>query len=285
MPGPTLVLSDTHLTGERDHPRCVDALRPLWRDHEVSQLVINGDLAEVQEPDCRKQSIAEVERLRDLCSDDGVKLVLISGNHDAHLTDCRHVFLCNERVLVTHGDVLHPAVCPWVSVASEVLRRTNESMQRLAEQRGGREHITLEDRLAVSQEAGHFAFVETHLKGEHGTMRRLMRLHRLPWLFHRVTRYWREAPDYAADFLERYAPQASVLICGHTHRPGAWHRSRPSGEKTYLNTGSFTFPGHPRGVFLHDDGNLRIHRIRRDADFYKFDVDPVSTFSVTERGE
>ena len=119
MPHQTLIISDTHL-GKPGQVNA-EALRPVWQG--VDELVINGDTAEVQVPWLRGAAVRELDRLEQLTGQDGVKLTLISGNHDAYLTDRRCLQLADGRILVMHGDALHPAVAPWTRSANPLAQR------------------------------------------------------------------------------------------------------------------------------------------------------------------
>ena len=87
------------------------ALRPLWAG--ASNLIINGDVAEVHHPEHWADAATQLLQLLDLCEKDGVALTLLSGNHDPFIGEVRHLHLANHQVFVTHGDALHPAIAPW----------------------------------------------------------------------------------------------------------------------------------------------------------------------------
>jgi hypothetical protein len=58
-------------------------------------------------------------------------------------------------------------------------------------------------------------------------------------------------------FVERFRPQAQVVVFGHFHRAGVWrHRGR-----LLINTGSFMPPGSPTCVDFHPGGWLRIRPV------------------------
>ncbi len=254
----TLVLSDLHLA----HPavRCsrrlrARHLRPLWQG--VSRLVVAGDMAELQINRSRADAAREVAELQRLCEEDGVELLPISGNHDAYLTDRRHLELCDGRVLVTHGDALHPAIAPWARGAAAMREAVLKGIGRVLRERGLPDdpaRLSLAERLDIVQHVAHSQFVACEAEGTHGLAEVLMRPDRVALM----AWYWRNQPDLAAAFLEALAPQAEVLIFGHSHRPGVWQRS----GRTIMNTGSFALPARPRAVLVIGD-ELRMHRIVR----------------------
>ncbi|MEM1445510.1 MAG: metallophosphoesterase family protein [Planctomycetota bacterium] len=253
-----LIVSDLHLAhpAVRSSKRLrAEHLRPMWQG--VDRLVVAGDMAELQINSSRAEAAREVERLQQLCEEDGVELVEISGNHDAYLTDRRHLELCDRRVLITHGDALHPSIAPWARGATAMREAVLGGMRRVLRDRGLPEdpdRLTLSERLDIVQHVAHGQFVSHEAEGSHGVSEILLRPDRVALM----AWYWRNQPDLAAAFLEALAPQAEVLIFGHSHRPGVWQR----GGRTILNTGSFALPARPRAVRVVGD-RLEMFRVVR----------------------
>lgn len=259
MPHQTLIISDTHLGKPRG--ATAQALRPIWQG--VDELVINGDTAEVQVPWLRGAAVRELDRLEQLARQDGVKLTLISGNHDAYLTDQRCLQLANAHILVMHGDALHPAVAPWTRYAKPLAQRTEREIAKARTD-------DLASRLDIAQHVGHSEFLREYVLsslGENALRRILARPLEVPL----VLKYWRSEPALAERFLMRYAPQTKVLIVGHSHRRGVWKR----GERTIINTGAFTFPGRPQCV-LHRGDTLSVHHIVKRDGLYHREAKPVT---------
>ena len=98
-----VIISDTHLGRPGGTARSAEALVPIWQN--ASELIINGDIAEIHHPAYRAAAAREVVQLQSLCEDHGTELTLISGNHDPYISDLRHLSLKNDRVFITHGDV------------------------------------------------------------------------------------------------------------------------------------------------------------------------------------
>ena len=75
-----VILSDTHLGRPSCAAKSAASLRPLWNN--ATNLIINGDVAEVHHPDHWADAATQLLQLLDLCEKDGVALTLLSGNHD-----------------------------------------------------------------------------------------------------------------------------------------------------------------------------------------------------------
>ncbi|MBL9141630.1 MAG: hypothetical protein JNK53_07170 [Phycisphaerae bacterium] len=56
-------------------------------------------------------------------------------------------------------------------------------------------------------------------------------------------------------------PGANIVVCGHSHRAGAWWVR----GCLVLNTGCFTFPGTPHAVLLEGDEVVLAPLERRNA--------------------
>lgn len=247
----TLILSDLHLGRPRMAARSVAALRPLWQGS--TNLIINGDVAEVHHPTHWGQAARQVLQLYDLCEADGVELTLLSGNHDPYLTDVRHLNLADGLIFVTHGDVLHPAIAPW-SPRAGIMRDAHE---RAIEAIPLEERDHLDSRLKVSQFASHVEWSDmAHEAAKSSLPQMLMR----PWSVPQVFWYWWRFPGLAAKFMRDHAPQARVGIFGHTHRPGIWTLN----DRVIINTGAFGFPGKPRGVVIDNHRDVRVQAIEWD---------------------
>ena len=264
MPDKTLVISDTHLG--KPSGATAEALRPIWQG--IDELIINGDTAEVQVPWLRGAAVRELDQLEQLTGKDGVKLTLISGNHDAYLTDRRCIQRGSDSILIMHGDALHPAVAPWTRFAKPLAKRTNKEIANA-------EKDDLTSRLDIAQHVGHSEFLKEYVLSnlsESTTKRILARPIEVP----QVLWYWKREPKLAAQFLDRYAPQAKVLIVGHSHRRAIWRSGNATGERTIINTGAFMFPGKPQGVLLHGD-TLAVHQIVKQQGTYRCCEKPIFT--------
>jgi predicted phosphodiesterase len=248
------ILSDLHM-GREPWRASAEMLRPLWQG--VDHLIINGDVAELLDP--RYVDLAEQEtlRLQELCEADRVTLTLLAGNHDPDVTDQHFLFLAEQKILITHGDSVHPAIAPWCATAPLMQAAFEKAMAASPLQT----HNDLASRLAATKTAARAKW--EHVRGGNFHMMGLKRMLRRPMSFFEVLRYWHRFPDDAAAFVEKYAPQSSVLITGHTHKKGIWTRR----GKTIINTGGFAFPTTPRRVVI-EGTRIVVHEAIKDGKVY-----------------
>lgn len=266
----TLVISDLHLgqPGKSPEP---ERFGPLFDG--FARVIVNGDAAEVQVPDLRARAARRLDRLRDLVEARGAELVLLSGNHDAFLSERRQLTLLGGRVLVTHGDVLHPAVAPWASGAAAMARDTRRRLAEWEAEHG--EPPDAETRLEVARHVSHSEFLRLGHGEVISPLRRLAWWTLRPGRFLAVLNYWRTAPALAAAFAREAEPRASVVVFGHSHRAGSW---RERGCHV-LNTGAFTWPGKPHAVVVEGAG-LGFHRVVSSS--AGFELDPRALYRFGE---
>ncbi len=249
-----LIISDTHLGHPQPSSLCADQLAPLLED--ITDLVVNGDAAELQYRHMRVRAAREVERLETLCEDAGVQLTLVSGNHDAFVTDIRYLSLAGGQVFVTHGDAFHPGVAPWSAGAPAMIADFKVARASLKPQ----DLYDLDTHLGIMQHVSHRDFIRQHEKG----CIEKTNLRSGPRVLWNVVRYWRQVPDLAAQFVERFTPDARVVVFGHSHHQGVWRRR----GRLIINTGSYAFPGKPWAVRV-DGPSLTVHRVVRGRDGYR----------------
>lgn len=248
------ILSDLHYAEPASRVLDLRSLTPLLEEPE--QLVLNGDSIDTRFIDSdpsmargREAFLAFIEPFR-------ARLTLITGNHDPNISPFHHAEFAGGRILVTHGDVLFPAVAPWGWEAPHVIEARNRRLAELAADT----HDHLETQLEVSK---HASYATRHLSPTAG------RPHasggaRLLHLFSRVRRAdkiltsWLRAPSLAAGLAARFRPAAELVIFGHTHMPGVWSRDR----RYIINTGAFTPPLDARAVDFVED-RVEIRRITR----------------------
>lgn len=266
-----MILSDTHLGKPRGGALSVEALRPLWQG--ADRLIINGDVAEVNDATLRADAAREVLKIERYCEADGVELTLVSGNHDPLITDLRSLTLHGGEVYLTHGDVLHPAISPWTGHRNRLRflnQRTHEALP--PDERGS----THGDQ-AATQYAAHFTWEELtrhDVDQPQSPPRRLassiVKLARVFW-------YWQTLPRAAARYAERHAPGARFFIFGHIHRSGVWR----FGRRVVINTGAYGFPFRPHAVVI-DAGQLSVWPVvlGDDKSRYGFAGKPVAAFEL-----
>ncbi|MBI1370323.1 MAG: hypothetical protein GC162_16940 [Planctomycetes bacterium] len=267
MNGRVLILSDTHLGRPEAAARSAQALRPLWQ--RVDHLVLNGDVAEVHHPVHRGAAARQVVALQEMCEEDGVAVTMLSGNHDPYLSDRRHLHLCQGRVFVTHGDVMHPSIAPW-SPSAEKIRTVYElAMAKIRPELRG----DLEQRLAAAQHAAHAEWAYLEKAPPKSTALEVLKR---PWIIPMVLAYWRRIPHLAVEFAAQMVPEARFIILGHTHRHGIWKIA----DRVVINTGSYGFPGKPRAVLI-DGGEMTVWPIVFDGQTYHTAANPLARFDVT----
>lgn len=261
-----VVISDTHLGRPRCAATSAAALRPLWTD--ADHFIINGDVAEVHHPEHWTDAARASLQLFDLCDADDVQLTLLSGNHDPYISSHRYLHIESDRIFVTHGDALHPAVAPWSPKAGRIRDAHDEALATLDPD----QRRDLESRLSVTKLVSHQEWNTLRRQAESSALWRMLIS---PWAITKVLWYWRTFPALGARFGEEHAPKAQFLLFGHTHRPGIWHiRGR-----TIINTGSFGFPGRPRAVVIENESLSVWPIVLRDG-AYQYGTRPVAEFAL-----
>ena len=266
-----VILSDTHLGRPSGAAVSVAALRPLWKD--ASNLIINGDVAEVHHPQHWAQAATQLLQLLDLCERDNVALTILSGNHDPFIGEVRHLHLADDKVFVTHGDALHPAIAPWSPAAGRMRKAHEEALAEIEPE--SRNH--LESRLAAAQKASQAEWSDLEDEAGHSSLFAMLIR---PWAIVQVLHYWHVFPKLVSRFVKDYSPQARFAILGHTHRPGIWKID----GRVIINTGAFGFPGKPWAVCLQDN-RLEVWPIILRGGLYEFAAEPIASFQLPELSE
>ena len=250
----TVILSDTHLSGNGQGAVSAEALRPLWQG--ADELVLNGDVAELSDPRWRVDAARHIMQIQDLCEADGVRLTLLAGNHDPYLTDRRFLRLCHGEVFITHGDMLHPAISPWTSYAKQLRELHMDALEQLGSTE--RNQLSMQAMAATHASNQKWEHLADHPHPKRGKlMSKFEKASKVP----KVLWFWQRLPRLAAQFAKQYAPDARFFIFGHIHRAGVWQ----FGEQTIINTGSYHCPRNPHAVIL-DGQTLSVHRVIFDAE-------------------
>jgi len=273
MPRRTVIISDTHLAGDGRGARSAEALRPLWQG--ADELIINGDFAELSDPRWRGAAARQVLTLTDLCEEDGVRLTFLSGNHDPLITDRRYLRLAGGEVFLTHGDMLHPAISPWVADAQKLRLLHADALSSLDPQgHGGLDHQALAVQHVAGQKWDHLANSQAPRPGRlRRNIGHAAKCARVLWFWHRL-------PKLAAQFADRYAPEARYFVFGHFHRAGVWQIN----GRTIINTGSFHAPKNPHAVVIEGE-SLALHRIRFDPAGHTLVQTPRKVFVLSQAAD
>ncbi|MFB3894358.1 MAG: metallophosphoesterase [Phycisphaerae bacterium] len=254
---PVAVISDVHLQRGTDWRGRFEALRPIWLGARTA--VFNGDTVDWGLARRPRRLARVMEFLPEVCRRDGVRPVFLAGNADPGISPARHVVLGGGKVLVTHGDVLFPAISLWRPHSGWIRRYREDALARLPEA----QRQTLEGQLLATAQTVVAIHAEHARKIRSRWQRRLKRIKLLAQRAAgaaAVLTAWRRTPSMAAAFMRRYAPDQPFLIIGHTHHPGIWTRR----ERTVINTGGFARLGHPWMVWI-ERGRLVVRRIRLEG--------------------
>lgn len=260
-----VIISDTHLGRPGGSAGSADTLTPLL--NTTDQLIINGDVAELCHPIYRPAAARETMKLTELCEQHHVKLTLISGNHDPYISDLRHMTLLEDRVFITHGDVLHPSIVPWSPSAKFIRRAHDYALNCLTP----KEREALENRLNAAQFASHAEWLEWNGKMISGVMHVLLR----PWTIATIFKYWRNLPQDAVDFIKPHCPTAQFILIGHSHHQGIWRVD----DHYVINTGSFGFPGRPRAVVIENE-QLQVFKLVKNNAGWNLAHKPIKQFNL-----
>lgn len=222
---------------------------------EGMQVCLNGDTAELQEPESREVALGELAELRALAERRGATLFMHAGNHDPDVTDAHYGRFAGGLGLVTHGDVFHPSIAPWSPRAAMIRQAWIEEVAR----------TPIPERNTLD---GQFRAAKAASRAERRIVTRGLRMTSLllqPMTAFSILWYWRQYPRLAAGFAHRHLPATRIVVAGHSHRPGIKRITRDlPNPLIVINTGAFSQPHAPHAVFL-KDRTLSFHRLRRDT--------------------
>lgn len=236
MNEPVRILSDLHLGHKISRIRQVSALRPLIAG--AGTIVFNGDTWQELAAPFRQRAREMLDELQWLCAEEAADAIFLPGNHDPSWPGKGWIELANGRIVISHGDSLLFDGSPW---KREVLGNREKILEMWRQFPDAAHDPTQRHELArlIARE---LCSVE-HPSGRHF-------IHRA-WdaafpptraLF--MLESWLHQGRHGATFLERYFPNAEVLVMGHFHQRGCWqHRG-----KLIINTGTFMDPGRAQWV-------------------------------------
>jgi UDP-2,3-diacylglucosamine pyrophosphatase LpxH len=259
---PVLILSDLHLAHPATYFTDPSALSPLLDG--MKTVVFNGDACELLSFKHRIEARRKLEAVADLCLSRGVRPLFLSGNHDPTVSSSHHLELFGGKVLVTHGDVLHPWLAPWARDAVHLKRERRRLLARRAAPADWMETLEL------CKEIGAVAS-RYDAKGKKGLLARLLMVGKFavqPWRVFQALHYWSNVAHFAHELQERFFPAASLVVIGHTHRQGVWHLP----TFTLVNTGSFQPLSKPLAVRLTSERAV-VNRIELAGGVARFGVE------------
>ncbi|MEM9420002.1 MAG: metallophosphoesterase family protein [Planctomycetota bacterium] len=295
--GRIVILSDTHLANPGRGAGSAKALRTLWEG--ASEVIFNGDVAEIADEKLRGPAARQVVELLDLAEADGVKLTFISGNHDPLLTDRRYLRLANREVFLTHGDILHPAISPWTDHAKHLQALHADAVLSLDPDKAR----DIDHQLAACQHASvvqwdHFV-TKPHGHEDANALRRGLERFGIGRKLNRRSSqgvkmakalyYWHTIPRRAMGFARRFAPESRFFIFGHIHRAGIWHDDKPltigndvvvpDGGRYIINTGAYQTPRNPRAVVI-DGCELSVWPVKYNLQGHRFGEKPLAQYTL-----
>lgn len=242
------IISDLHL----GHERCEvagNALPPaLLRGVDV--LIVAGDLAETRACAWQAAGLSLREALRRQCSEAGVQLLEISGNHDPDIPPLL-LRLWGGSTVIMHGHALYKEVAPW----SWEYLRNKAACQALINEHPAAD-TDLEERLELSRA---MCRLTPPILRREGIRNKYLRgfLHcfwppQRPW---GIVWCWLSCARRAEKFARRYFPQAQTVVLGHFHRP----LDARFGKRRILNTGAWFRHATPYAVDM-QDGRVTAYR-------------------------
>jgi predicted phosphodiesterase len=257
VPAPLIrIFSDLHFGDPRSILRNLASLTPLLAG--ADEIILNGDTVDTVAP----ETSADQAAVRAFFASVSPRVTFVSGNHDPDISALTELSLADERIWVTHGDVLFDHIAPWSPHAPELIRHLGD----IAAESSTVELARIETRFHHHRRASHALLSDPdfYRKNPPGSPLRTLRNLFPPRRLMAILRAWRDTPRLAADLARRHRPRAQVVILGHIHRPGIW-RPQHDPRITIINTGAFARPFG--SVYVELQGEvIRVVRIKRRGD-------------------
>lgn len=252
----TRVFSDLHLGHPASTIGSAEELFPLFEG--CGRILFNGDTVETCSGSLAEGSLAHADVVFGRLRETGVAPVVLPGNHDPDREGPALVELEEGEVVVTHGDLCFRYGSPW----SPWVPKVKHKLDAAEAEAGGYENArTLEARAALAKAyARAFHPRPRRFTGFLGKLETISHAAWPPSTPLAILDIWKNGPERVAAWMETFTPRARVLVMGHTHRAGIWHRR----GRWVINTGAF----HPftRPHFVEAlPGEIRLVRIERRA--------------------
>ncbi len=217
------MVSDWHL----GHPgsRVNQISRVEHLSERIGTFVMVGDGREELVYGWQERSDQLWSDLQSTCEKKGVEFVALTGNHDPAVSEEGWMKLAGGKILVTHGDMVYDTTSPW----SKELFARRAAVQEVLSVRNG---SSLEERWRCALEIGRL--LRPDVKMAPNFLGYLKLALWPPERLVEIAKVWRGFPQEGGRFLERFAPEAQTLVCGHFHRPGRFQVA----DREVWNTGS-----------------------------------------------
>ncbi|MBE2214492.1 MAG: metallophosphoesterase family protein [Opitutaceae bacterium] len=230
MDEPIRILSDLHLGHSASLARDISQIGPLFRG--VGTVVFNGDTVEMRSERDRELADQRIHAVHEFCAEQAAASYFINGNHDPIISTINHMEIDEGRILVTHGDVLFHETSPHRP------RRFRGSMHaRRLDGLTPEELAHFEQILSTNKRvtAFHDDYSFSIPEGQWGKFATFMKQTWPPRRLVNMVSSWTHTHVNAINLVRAYRPHARVIVVGHTHFPGIWHRH----GYTVVNTGSY----------------------------------------------
>jgi predicted phosphodiesterase len=230
----TRILSDLHYGDPASRVRSLAALGPLFAG--ADRIVFNGDTVETRPSPISSQTDEVRREFLEFARHEVPRCTLVTGNHDADLSDTHCLDLLGGIVFVTHGEVLFDELVPWSRELPQIRRLFREQLDALtpAQRENPGERLAAGKRACAQVQLPH----DPHPRDLWQRVLLTARIFWPPQCTLAMIRAWHELPDRAAVFAREFRPGSRFVVVGHTHRPGVWVRP----GSVVINTGSFRPP-------------------------------------------
>lgn len=245
------ILSDLHYGDRISRVRSLASLRPLLAG--AGRIVFNGDSIETRPGHGLRPPAALRRQFLDFMQREAPGSVLLTGNHDADISDVHYLDLLGGLMFVTHGEIIFDDLAPWSPEQPELRKSYHRHLEAL----DPRERVSLEARLDACKKAS-AQLPWSRRRPPRAGWRRVVRIFWPPGRTLGMIRAWRQLPDRAAEMVRRHRPDARFAVVGHTHLPGIWIRR----NVVVINTGSFCPPFGGYAIDVLPD-QVVVRRIRR----------------------
>jgi predicted phosphodiesterase len=255
---PTIIISDLHLGHRASQIRDPEELAPILK--EAGSVIFNGDTVEMRTAVDRSVGRHMAAVIARLCHHIGCRATFVNGNHDPCVSKIDHLDLMDDRILVTHGDILFLGIAPWSRQALAYRKIHLKALARL----GPDALMNFEKRLLATKRTSiKLQLMERPVTGRSLAPHFSVLMHQF-WPPHRpfmIVHAWLQTPTLAAQLGNLFRPHARYVIVGHTHYPGVWQR----GQVTVINTGSYVLNFGALAVIL-NGALVEIRKVKRQRD-------------------